>query len=271
MRLRSHADGHETGAGLAFVVGCARSGTSVVGELLASHPDVSYAWESHRVWNYVVRPGKHDRLTAEAASPRAARRVRRGLQERAGQERPLLVEKNPRNTLRIPFVKALFPDARIVHVVRDGRDVACSLVPGVGGNEWNHLRPPSWRRLLADHSGAVRCGLAWKEILEIALADLESVSHLQIRYEDLVGDPIATSRALLGHLELAPSAEVADYATRIQNETAGSYQAGRQDRWSRDDHRVRVGRWRENLSAEEQRVLNDSLGPLLDRLGYRRR
>lgn len=47
--------------------------------------------------------------------------------------RRVLVEKNPRHTLRIPFLKAIFPDAKIIHIVRDGRDVTCSLVPGCGG------------------------------------------------------------------------------------------------------------------------------------------
>src|SRR5204863_6522493 len=94
----------------------------------------------------------------------------------------VLVEKNPRGSLRVPFLRALFPGARFVHIVRDGRDVACSLVPGCGGDEWRHLKPPSWRAFQARYRGARRTARVWLEVVEIALADLEPAPHVTVRY-----------------------------------------------------------------------------------------
>jgi hypothetical protein len=66
----------------------------------------------------------------------------------------MVVEKSPRNALRIPFLRAVFPEARFVVIVRDGRDVACSLMPGIGGTEWRHLKPPDWKELFERESAS---------------------------------------------------------------------------------------------------------------------
>jgi hypothetical protein len=253
---------------VALVFGCARSGTSILGELVAAHPDVKYVFEAHHVWPQVAADatGSH-RLTAKHATTNVGQSIRRWIDEHGGEAR-LFVEKNPRNALRIPFVRAILPEAKLVHVVRDGRDVACSMVPGCGGAEWRHLKPPSWGEIFHRAQGPVRCAMIWKEVVEIALADLAEVPHLQIRYEDLVREPCATTAALMRFLGLDTPAPVLDFCKRIQNSTAAAYQARIQTHWSRDDHFERIGRWRENLSIEEQRTINDLLAPLLHRLHY---
>ncbi len=202
VRARS-ADG---GADLriALIVGCARSGTSILGELVASHPDVTYIFEAHHLWESVGSgPDGSHRLDAAHATAGVRARVRQWFRAQAGSGK-LIAEKTPRNVLRIPFLRAALPEARIIHIARDGRDVACSLVPGIGGAEWLHLKPPSWRRLLATRTGVERCALAWKEILEIALDDLASVPHLQVRYEDLVTRPEDQAARITEYLGLSP-------------------------------------------------------------------
>jgi hypothetical protein len=253
---------------IALMVGCARSGTSILGELVGAHPDVKLVFEAHDVWELGgMGANESHRLTAGRATAPVVRRIRDWFEKQKGSA-GLLVEKNPRNTLRIPYVRRIFPEAKLIHIVRDGRDVACSMVPGCGGVEWSHLRPRSWKTLMAQAKGPVRCALVWKEILEIALEDLEDVPHLQVRYEDLVGHPRQTADALLEFLELDSAPAVREFCGKIQNATAGAYHAQQQRQWYRDDHHRRVGRWRENLSAEEQRLINEQLGELLRRLGY---
>jgi hypothetical protein len=253
---------------IAFIIGCARSGTSILGELIGAHPEVSYIFEAHRVWEqagFGVN-GSH-RLTAAQATPEITTAIRRWFEAGQGQA-ALIVEKNPRNSLRVPFLRAVFPEAKLVHLVRDGRDVACSMTPGCGGSEWGHLKPPSWQTLFTAYQGPLRCALAWKEVLEIALEDLTHVPHLQIRYEDLVAHPRLVSRRLLAYMALPSHPAVEAFCGRIQNPSNGSYHARHQVTWFRPDHRIRVGRWRENLSPDEQRRLTTLLSPLLTRLGY---
>ena len=174
---------------IVLLVGCARSGTSILGELIGSHPNVKYVFEAHAIWELGGK-GINDshRLTAERATPLVKNKIRNWFQEQS-QNTLTLVEKNPRNILRIPYIHEIFPEAKIIHIVRDGRDVACSMAPGCGGEEWSHLKPPSWQEFYANYTGIERCVMAWKQIMEIGLHDLQAVPHLQIRYEDLVMNP----------------------------------------------------------------------------------
>lgn len=253
---------------IAFIVGVSRSGTSILGELIAAHPAVKYIFEAYVPWRVAGRGvNGSDRLTEEQATPMVRAFIRWWFRWRKG-DAPILVEKNPRNILRIPFLRAVFPEAKFIHIVRDGRDVACSLLPGIGGRWWAHERPPQWRDLFARYRGIIRCAHAWREIVHIGLDDLAHVPHLQIRYEDLVARPRDVARQLVEYLGLPLHPRVIEFSEKIQNTTHGSYQAKYQSIWSRRDHRQRVGRWRENLSEELQRDVLMILEPTLKLLGY---
>ncbi|HEY2585548.1 MAG TPA: sulfotransferase [Tepidisphaeraceae bacterium] len=256
---------------MAFIVGCARSGTSILGELIAAHPSVKYVFEATKVWESIGRrPDGSHRLTAADTSWGVRRRIRRQFARCHGHCEPggVVIEKCPRNALRIPFLHRMFAHARFIHIIRDGRDVACSLVPGLASGRWQHLRPPDWRQIETQYEGVARCAMAWRSIVELAMEDLREVPHLEVRYEDLVCDPLEAAQAILRFLELDDSPAVAEFAGRVQNETAGSYQAQFQVRWFRNDHATRIGRWRENLSPREQGQVHELIGPLLWRLGY---
>lgn len=253
---------------IALVIGCARSGTSILGELIAAHPDVRYVFEAHHVWE-LGGLGVNDshRLTERHATPGVRKRIRRWFGAQGGSA-GLMMEKNPRNTLRVPFIRAVFPEAKLVHVVRDGRDVACSMVPGCGGAEWSHLKPPSWKGLLVGSEGVLRCALAWKEVMEIALADLADAPHLEVRYEELVRSPRDVARGIGMYLGLREDPAVLRFCERIRDATPASYHAAHQSTWYRGDHGSRIGRWRENLTEAEQQTIHEALAGLLRKLGY---
>lgn len=207
------------------------------------------------------------RLTAQHASEPVKKQIREWFDNQA-QGGNLVVEKNPRNSLRVSYVKKIFPEAKFIHIVRDGRDVACSLVPGCGGVEWRHLKPPSWQEYYLKFSGAIRCAHVWKQVVETTLGDLQNVPHLQIRYEDLLASPQLIAKEIFNFLEIDLHAKTLEFCSNITNKTSSSYQAKFQDQWYRNDHSIRVGRWNENLTKEEIKVINPLLKPLLTQLGY---
>lgn len=252
---------------IALIIGCARSGTSILGELIAAHEDVNYIFEAHEVWE---RGGQgHDeshRLTEEHATRKVTKKIRKWFEKQ--DDGRLIVEKCPRNTLRVPYIRAIFPEAKIIHIVRDGRDVTCSLKPGMGGEEWLHLRPENWRELYP-LPWAERCARAWKESVTLAESDLKGTNYLRVRYEDLLADPRTEAKRILTFLGLPPSDSIDAFCDRIQDKTEGSYlPQSNTVRWNTNDHARRMGRWRENLTADEQRTVQDILADTLQSFGY---
>jgi hypothetical protein len=186
------------------------------------------------------------------------------------RKRIVYVEKSPRNSLRIPYIHAVLPRAKFIHIVRDGRDVTCSMLPGIGGTQWKHTRPDNWRALFSLPS-AERSALTWKEIVNTIDQDLRKLPlHLSmtVLYEDLLRNPIAVAHQILRFLDLRLVRKVEDFSQKIQNKTKDSYQPAMSDRWFRNNHTVRIGRWRENLSSSDQEKVHALISNTLQCFGY---
>lgn len=228
---------------------------------------MTYCWERNDIWEKARKDQQpdHDRFLVPLD------REVKEIFEYFKHGGRMLVEKSPKNTLRIPFLKAIFPEAKIIHIVRDGRDVACSLMPGIGGDAWMHLKPPNWRDLFNKYDGLERCARAWQEIVTISLDDLGTLDHLQVRFEHLVGPPIvkrSTINDIRAYLGLGRHPKMSEFAEKIQDKTTDSYHAKGQIAWYRDDHARRIHRHRENMMPTEQEQITDILAPTLKRLSY---
>lgn len=129
------------------LIGAARSGTTLLGELLGRHRDVCFWMEPKYIWRYGGAGSRSDLRSADEATPSIARYIRRRFDRRTRQAgRTRLVEKTPSNCLRIPFVDRVLPDGRYVNIVRDGRDVTLSAM-----RKWRQMftARPLWRRTLS--------------------------------------------------------------------------------------------------------------------------
>jgi hypothetical protein len=128
-----------------FLIGAARSGTTFVADLIASHPAVAFWQEPKYIWRHGNPRAPHDRRLPEEATPAVSAYIR-GAFERYTRERgrARFFEKTPSNCFRVGFIDRVFPDGLFIHLVRDGRDAATSAM-----RRW--LSPPDdlalWRRL----------------------------------------------------------------------------------------------------------------------------
>ncbi|HEX2224967.1 MAG TPA: TIGR03032 family protein, partial [Thermoanaerobaculia bacterium] len=218
-----------------FIVGSPRSGTSLLFETLAQAPGLwTIGGESHAAIERIesFHPASHgwdsNRLTADDATPEPVRLLtqafREGLRDRDGNPVPAdasgirFLEKTPKNSLRVPFLAAAYPDALFVYLYRDPRETVSSILdawrsgrfvtypdlPGWPGPPWSLLLVPGWREL------------AGKELAEIAVrqwhaATSQLLDDLEILppgrwcvsgYDRLVADPQAEIRRLCEFLDL---------------------------------------------------------------------
>lgn len=125
-----------------IVIGAARSGTKFLRDILASGEGTAVVpYDVNYVWRYGVESDLDDGLKPNALTEKRVNFIRSSLTRLANARREdILIEKTVANTLRIPFVEAVFPTARYVHIIRDGRDVVESAM-----RQWQS--PPSWQNL----------------------------------------------------------------------------------------------------------------------------
>jgi hypothetical protein len=166
-------------------------------------------------------------------------------------------ESTPLHMLYLPTIKKLIPDALIIHIIRDGRDVAVSL------NKIKWIRPFSWDR----ERSLVVAGLFWKWIVGKGRKYGREMGpdYLEVHYEDLVNKPRETLAQVSGFI-----AQDLDY-DRIRGEALGSVQSPnssfRSDSAQKDVSPV--GRWRKLVSPAESVQLESAIGDLLEQVGYR--
>jgi uncharacterized protein (TIGR03032 family) len=219
-----------------FIVASPRSGTSLLFETLAQSPDVwTIGGESHGLIEGIealhpaARTWESNRLTAADAKPETAQllgeRFLAEIRDREGRRPPQgahglrLLEKTPKNALRVPFLAAAFPDALFVYLYRDPRETVSSMLdawksgrfvtyPDLSGWRdlpWSLLLVPGWRELAGKTLGEI-VTRQWITATGILLDDLESLPADRwcvASYDRLVADPQAEIERLCDFAGLA--------------------------------------------------------------------
>jgi hypothetical protein len=199
---------------------------------------------------------KQAALTAEDVTPEMAASLRKAIASTLrfrGKKR--FVNKDTNNCMRIAFLKAIFPDAQFIHILRDGRAVAHSLKNVDWWPDlklwWSGFTPREWQEKTGRQPIEL-CGLHWRrEVQEIlsAAATLEPESYLEVRYEALSADPIAQMKEIVAFCGLpwTASYEAALKKFHVEN---------------------RDVKWMERLSEAEKAILHDTIGDMLAALSY---
>lgn len=107
-----------------LLIGTHRSGTTWLAQQLAQHATLAYWSEPRYVWSWGNSYKPDDVLTEADVQPEIAHHIRdRFAQYVATQGKQRLFEKTPSNCFRISFIQKVFPEAKIIHIIRDGRSV----------------------------------------------------------------------------------------------------------------------------------------------------
>src|SRR5919108_5845859 len=97
-----------------------RSGTTILQKVISTHPDVVKWYEPYGLW-LCADPGRsHDEFDENDATDKVKRYIRNKFlkyQQQHGNR--IIMEKSPTNVLRIPYVRAIFPEASFLYIVRN--------------------------------------------------------------------------------------------------------------------------------------------------------
>jgi hypothetical protein len=274
-----------TDARLLFVVGTGRCGSTFLAQILAAHPDIGWIStlpeplgrfarslrfeprpsEAYDLLREEVSPMLVDPfrdLTASDAAPWLERRLRKFFGQRAEEDGRRVFMHKFTGWPRARLLAEVFPEAKFVHVVRDGRSVANSYVQvrwwqgyrGVPGWTFGYLSEEELSAWAAtEYSWPYLAGLEWMRLMaafEAAKQEIGWERWLDVRYEDLVARPLKETTAILRFTDL--------------------------DQWSGLERRLatlgvgqgRTDAYRSELRPADVALLDTLLAPTLERWGY---
>ena len=238
-----------------FNVGARRSGTYWLQRITCAHPAVAEVPSETYVFSHGIAPlmerFQHDERDSQEVGKVFADRGRvieavRSLcdtvfGEFIGAGQMHVAERTPWHVYHLPLIAEIYPDARFVHVIRDGRDAARSIVAQQWGPDTVEGAAEEWR-------SSVAAGLAAAPALGERL--------LELRYEDVLADPRAAITRIYAHHGLDGGIDEALAA------------AGEEANVGPHDERIGTAKWRDDWGRRELSDFERVAGDLLRELGY---
>jgi hypothetical protein len=263
-----------------FIVGSARSGTTLLRIMLNAHPDVAVPPESRfitELWNgeekvevddFLKRLRDHRRfkvwdlpigeVRAQITGSRAsyAEAVEAAYTAYAAHRgKSMYGDKTPRYVENISLLANLWPDAKFIHQIRDGRNVALSYAEVPFGPK--------------DVAGAARL---WKTRVIAGMQSGRELAgrYMEIRYEDFIDDLESSAKLVSDFLGINFDEGMLDYTERARDDIlprAAKYNPN----ISKSVSDARKRSWRDSMPDSQVRIFEAVAGDLLSELGYGRK
>jgi hypothetical protein len=270
-----------------FLVGSGRSGTTLLRAIFDSHPDLAipdevsfivrlsrphyarrYGWpttfRAEPCADLLLANGSLQRWGLDPSDVRSAllipparsfadavRRLYRMWADGEGKAR--YGDKTPTHVLYLRRLARMFPEARFVHLIRDGRDVALSYLDAAWGPSTVEDAAVEWRRRVAAGRRAGR--------------RLGSQRYAEVLYEDLVDDPENVVRRLCGFVDLPWDRRMLRYQERA-DDVIGATRFPEAHRRLRLPPTTGLRDWRRQMDPHDVARFEAIAGPLLSELGY---
>ena len=278
-----------------IILGAARSGTKYLRDILATASNASCVpHDINYVWRFGSESHPDDALPSSILTPKKKAFIRKEIMRLAGVKPnadTIVFEKTVGSTLRVEFVNSVFPDAKFIHLIRDGRAVTESAV-----RQWQE--PVDYRRLIdkAKSLSIRNFGYAAWFLANVLRGKLVGRGGGRVwgpRYPG-VDDDIDSGRDLLeicakqwrfsinstlDGLEAVPkeSQLTVRYESLVHDEESLkqliAFSALENSASIMSAHRARVSateddKWKRAFSRSEMDIIEPILNPTLERLGY---
>jgi hypothetical protein len=276
-----------------FIVGCARSGTTLLQRLVDAHPqiavlpEINWITNSFRARKWLGPAGRvtpvqvaglveHYRfrecafsreefvglLGPEGSVPYATFLGRLFALYGRQKGKPLVGTKTPEYVRRLPTLHALWPEAMIVHLIRDGRDVCLSVL------SWSHAHRAAGRYATWADDPVATTALWWRRKVLLGrdgARRLEPRLYYELRYEDLVARPAEECARLCAFLGVPYDEGMLRFH---EGRTRPEPGLDAKDAWLPITPGLRS--WREQMPPRDQERFEAIAGDLLEDLGYPR-
>lgn len=269
-----------------FIIGFQRSGTTLLRLMLDHHPELAIPLDTTGLWSrYEARLSQYDHLATVEATRRLiddllgeeriqlweagftaeqvlARRQRPGfpgiieafhLAYATAHGKARWGDKDPGNMLRMDTVNRWFPDARFLHIIRDGRDACLSQLQQSFG-----------------YDDCLPCAEAWREQVQWVCHTgriLGTERYWEVRYEDLVADPMPHLMAACRLIGVPYAPSMLEYHRDVER----SIPASKRHLWPLINEPPRMdntGLWRRKMSRGTRAAFERRAGSMLRTMGY---
>jgi hypothetical protein len=274
-----------------FIVGCARSGTTLVHRIVDAHPEMAITPEMHWITrqfksrNGLVTP----KLVSELAGHKRFAQFEIPREEFEGllgsgetipyptflnrvfglygkiKNKPLVGNKTSGYVRRIPTLHALWPDAKFVHIIRDGRDVCLSIL------NWKKAERTAGRYASWEEDPVSTTALWWERKVRKAREDGAALGpglYHEMLYEDLVEDPERECKRLCEFLGIPYDDAMIRFAEGKTRTDLPNARKTPKKAWLPITSGMR--NWRTEMPVKDVERFEAAAGDLLEELGFER-
>jgi hypothetical protein len=255
--------------------GCARSGTTLMRVMIDTHPDIYCGPETALLYLRTLTRRKIRKLSKKLEIPEEELKAMIRdtgsyfsfveslfdyLRERAGK--PRWGDKSPQNVLHLDRMFHHFPEARFIHMIRDGRDTACSL------RTFPRYKMLDSKRIELDTNNPLdQCIRRWVHDVEAGMRYRGDHRYFEVKYEDLIESDKETLIRVFGFLGEPWDESVTKYY-QIESPGRSMDKMPQNPGATQPIYRTAYGRWRNEFTEEDKSVFKAIAGKLLVKLGY---